>query len=152
MAGWSLPVDGWWEKQKDKIKAARTGYAINILNKVIDRTPVNTGAARANWKVILKGHRARFNKKFTDADAAKAEGAAVLEGAGIDDVVSIKNNAPYINMLEYGGYPNPPKKGTGKTINGFSTQAPNGIVGVALAASSKMFADAVIKLRGKERK
>ena len=38
------------------------------------------------------------------------------------------NNLPYINKLEYGGYPNPPKNVTGKTAGGFSLQAPIGWV------------------------
>lgn len=34
----------------------------------------------------------------------------------------------YSGVLDEGKYPNPPKKGTGKTRNGYSTQAPKGMV------------------------
>lgn len=35
---------------------------------------------------------------------------------------------PYSGVLDKGEYPNPPKKGTGKTRSGYSTQAPKGMV------------------------
>jgi hypothetical protein len=35
--------------------------------------------------------------------------------------------------LEYGGYPNPPKSGSGKTAGGYSIQAPAGMVRVSAA-------------------
>ena len=38
------------------------------------------------------------------------------------------NNLPYARVVEYGGYPNPPKSPTGKTVNGFSKLAPAGMV------------------------
>ena len=41
------------------------------------------------------------------------------------------NNLPYIQKLEYGGYPNPAKTGD-KTVNGYSKQAPAGMVRISL--------------------
>ena len=35
---------------------------------------------------------------------------------------------PYAATIEFGRYPNPPRRGTGRTIDGFSTQAPKGMV------------------------
>ena len=56
-----------------------------------------------------------------------------------DESIYISNNLPYIATLEYGGYPNPPKSGSGKTVNGFSKQAPKGMVGVTLANTDAIF-------------
>ena len=39
----------------------------------------------------------------------------------------VTGNYPYGGVINEGGYPNPPKAGTGKTSGGFSTQAPKGI-------------------------
>lgn len=59
-----------------------------------------------------------------------------------DEPYYISNNLPYIGVLEYGGYPNPPKKGSWskrdqawviKSENGFSKQAPEGMVGLTVA-------------------
>lgn len=39
----------------------------------------------------------------------------------------LTGNYPYSGVIDKGGYPNPPKEGTGKTRNGYSTQAPKGV-------------------------
>lgn len=44
----------------------------------------------------------------------------------------IANYRPYGIMLEYGLYPNPPEGGANKTVDGFSTQAPQGMVGISV--------------------
>ncbi len=43
----------------------------------------------------------------------------------------ITNALPYAATLEYGGYPNPPKNPTGKTVGGYSVQAPQGMFRIA---------------------
>ena len=60
-----------------------------------------------------------------------------------DESYFITNNLPYITKLEDGGYPNPPKKPTGKTVNGYSRQAPNGMVAVTIAEVDNLFSAAV---------
>jgi hypothetical protein len=86
-----------------------------------------------------------------------------------DDTIYIQNNTPYIRKLEYGGYPKNPKHGgktrlifnknnegrlisiTGgdpKTINGFSRQAPAGMVGVTMAKAQQLFEKAVATVKG----
>lgn len=40
----------------------------------------------------------------------------------------LEGNYPYSGVIDRGEYPNPPAKGTGKTRNGYSTQAPKGII------------------------
>jgi hypothetical protein len=42
------------------------------------------------------------------------------------------NSLPYARTVEYGKYPNPPKNPTGKTVNGFSRQAPAGMARIAV--------------------
>ena len=77
---------------------------------IIDRTPIGdneeAGPAKNGWQiqVIQQGFLYR-----------------------------IYNTVPYIGVLEYGEFPNPPKHGTGKTIDGFSTQAPAGMVRISVA-------------------
>lgn len=40
----------------------------------------------------------------------------------------ITANYKYAGVLDEGGFPNPPIAGTGKTRNGYSTQAPKGMI------------------------
>jgi hypothetical protein len=44
------------------------------------------------------------------------------------DEFVLEGNYPYSGVIDRGEYPNPPKNGTGKTRNGYSTQAMNGII------------------------
>ena len=41
---------------------------------------------------------------------------------------TITGEYPYSGVIDRGEYPNPPANGTGKTRNGYSTQAPDGIL------------------------
>lgn len=70
----------------------------------------------------------------------KEEVDKIKEAKG-DETIYISNNLPYICMLEYGGYSKESK--TGKTVNGFSKQAPNGMVGVTMANYKKKIEEAV---------
>ncbi len=44
----------------------------------------------------------------------------------------VVSSAPHAKVVEFGLYPNPPKKGTGKTIDGYSKQAPKGFARIAI--------------------
>jgi hypothetical protein len=44
------------------------------------------------------------------------------------DAFRLEGNYPYSGVIDRGEYPNPPANGTGKTRNGYSTQAPDGIL------------------------
>ena len=84
-----------------------------------------------------------------------------------DDKIFIQNNLPYIGKLEYGGYGKVVTVGkifkkkkfiasntrdestkTGKTINGFSHQAPHGMVGLVLAKADQLWDRAVKAVKG----
>jgi hypothetical protein len=65
-------------------------------------------------------------KKATPYDSGNARrktAKKVKKGKSIE----ILTNYPYGEVLDEGLYPNPPKKGTGKTSGGYSTQAPKGM-------------------------
>ncbi len=82
-----------------------------------------------------------------------SEVAERIDGiGGKDETIYISNNLPYIATLEYGGYPNPVQKGTWnkktksyeqRSANGFSKQAPNGMVGITMANVQKVIREAV---------
>ena len=90
--------------------------------------------------IISVGHddtstSTRTKAKFTDKGQ--------IPNAKDDESIFISNNLPYITTLEYGGYPKHPKGGKGKTVDGFSRQAPEGMVGVTLANNENIFNAAV---------
>ena len=106
--------------------------ALEIYGKIDLNTPVDEGTLRFNWQ---------GGAGSPPSGTLSGEGSAASRILG--DVKAwvpydgnpfwIVNNLIYAPVIEYGLYPNPPKKGKGKTINGYSTQAPAGMVGIVVA-------------------
>lgn len=118
-------------------KRAVRKAAIRVFSNIIKMTPVDTGRARANWFVDTKLHNDTSNSVTPLSATEIASGIP----AKMESSVYLFNNLPYIEAIEYGGYPNPPAKGSRqkdgsykiKSQNGFSKQAPRGMVRVSLA-------------------
>ena len=126
-----------------KIDEVRNTYAFTLYSSIVKKTPVDTGRARANWNVSV-GHE---DTSTTDETRRSPKSESSLPKAKGDKSIFISNNLPYITTLEYGGYPNPPKKDGGKTVNGYSKQAPEGMVGVTLANNEAIFNAAVRRIK-----
>lgn len=93
-----------------------------VLWRIIMRTPVDTGAARGNWKVGLNEAQTSSDKNHVDPEghATLEAGMAVLKNLTElenTDQVIISNSLPYINRLEHG----------------WSKKAPNGMIGITAA-------------------
>jgi len=151
-------------------------FAFEIFNRVVMRTPVDTGAARQNWLVTLNGETDEFDLYKKKGGRVMSDGGKVIESAKGDDTIVIQNNVPYINMLEFGGYgkakgqgesligkkrkaiipkgDSPPaekqkdEKQSKITSDGFSIQAPHGMVGVTLAKVNQLWEKAVQVAKG----
>lgn len=107
---------------------------------IIEMTPVDTGRARGNWFASINSV-----DNSTSEDRKKSEALSVAKSESkkaYGQIFNLTNNLPYIHKLEYGGYPKDVKRGTYifstlddnpiryevRTINGFSYQAPTGMV------------------------
>ena len=97
--------------------------------KIIKDTPFDKGRLKNNWYASNRRVGVRTNKSF-DKSGKKSM-------ARVDKALSrlksrqsffFFNNLPYARVVEFGLYPNPPKKGSGKTANGFSKKAPQGML------------------------
>lgn len=86
--------------------------SIELYNRITDKTPVDTGRARANWNISAT------TKNQSVTDETKRQSVISLSGLkeGQDNVVWITNNLEYVFSLEKGS----------------STQAPNGMVDISL--------------------
>ena len=60
--------------------------------------------------------------------------------------IAIQTKYGYADVLDEGLYPNPPKKGTGKTIGGYSTQAQKGMSDPTAKKAEKEFDNFVRRL------
>jgi hypothetical protein len=144
----------WASKMKDAPRQAINAFAFKVFAGVVDKTPVDTGACRQNWLVTLNEKTDAFDPSKTSG-YVKVEGKKVTDAAKGDDTIIIQNNAPYVAKLEFGLYPDPPKhggvdkKGRPKTVGGYSTQAPSGMICTVLAKADQLFEKAIKETMGK---
>jgi len=88
--------------------------ATKVYNKIVARTPVDTGQARASWNM------SKNNPDFSTVDTGRGlpapEAPKITFAGGEYPLIHISNGKPYIWRLE----------------NGWSGQAPAGMVQVTL--------------------
>jgi len=97
---------------------------------VIDATPYETGRLKNNWYSSMNGFPRSTNKSGDvsgKASLGRVDKALAKFDLKKNQTFYMANNLPYARVVEFGLYPNPPKKGRGKTVNGFSKKAPAGM-------------------------
>jgi hypothetical protein len=100
-----------------------------VAKDVIMGTPVDTGRLKNNW---YASNRKIPTQSTLATDASGSNSMARVDAAltrlKLGQTFYMANNLKYSRVVEYGQYPNPPKNPTGKTVNGFSKQAPKGML------------------------
>jgi len=163
----------WIEKVKDAPRDAINKACFKTFTDVVLRTPVDQGAARGGWLCSLDQPEIGMGEKDKEGGKTISKIAAVLETAKGGQTVFLTSSIPYIRMLEFGGYgkakgqgealkgkpfaggwkkdengeegeKKKKKKGPSKiTADGFSIQAPEGMVGLAMQNFQKHLEDAI---------
>lgn len=147
----SAQVGDWAKKAKGAIDANVRAITISLFKGVILSTPVDTGRARGNWQTTV-GAPASGTVERVDPSGASAIGEVTANLGGGGKVTWLTNNLPYIQVLEYGQYPNPPKRGTRlkgggyeiRSIGGYSRQAPAGMVRISMARIGEIVRNAKV--------
>jgi hypothetical protein len=103
--------------------------ALDLFRSVVLKTPVDTGRARGNWMVGVNRIPTEEGPGIDTAPMPRI--ISDVSMAKFGDNVALSNTLPYIGALEYGGFPDPPMKGS-KTAGGYSKQAPEGMVRVSI--------------------
>lgn len=102
-------------------------YAITLLNNLVLKTPVDSGRARGSWIVSVNAPD-EYQAKLIDKSGSRviANGAARVEKRykGLEDVIYIQSNLPYIQRLD----------------KGWSKQAPYGFTKTAMRQTDVQFA------------
>ena len=130
MTTFTLDINKFAEKVGAEAEKVVREICLNLYTDIVYKTPADTGRARANWFTSI-GTPSNQTIEFEGGGAAAqnlAIGRAmpdIAKAAG--DVFWITNNLPYISSLEFGLYGEGPK-----TIQGFSKQAPRGMVRIAI--------------------
>lgn len=141
--GWSMNIKELARRYGMAIKEVQRQLVFSIYNNVCKRTPVDTGRARGNWNISVNKLDGDYDENRTEQQYTSPSQLPAAENN--DDTFYIYNNLPYITKLEYGGYTDKPE--TEKTVNGFSKQAPQGMVGVTLANIERFVEEAVRSAR-----
>lgn len=120
------------ENQADDIVSTAV---LDLQHQLSDATPVDTGKAKSNWLVEIDQCSGKTVTDTSNKNLAEAKEllSSTRQSRRRPKYYSLFNNLEYIRVLEYGLYPNPPKKVTGKTVNGYSTQAPQGFFRLTVA-------------------
>ena len=120
-------IGSWVKKAKNDTNKARREAILRLFRAVVFDTPVAEGTLRGNWQCSIARpiEGAIVNRSATQV---MDEIQSILSGSKLEDTVYLRNNLPYAVVVEYGLYPNPPKGGDNKTINGYSRKSPAGMV------------------------
>lgn len=114
----AIEVDREWAEMMGGIRQAVVYIATEGLAKVQTKSPVDTGQFKSNWLVSVGALDPSIHEGVGGAFAAKSSAAlasyAAAEGF---PVIYLANNLPYARRLE----------------NGWSSQAPNGMVALTVA-------------------
>ena len=103
--------------------------ALDLMNRIVLKTPVDTGRARGNWQLtqrspaedMVPATSAKVSSSETPPSAILMEAEQTASGSQLGDDIWISNNLPYIEALE----------------EGHSQQAPHGMVALSLAEAEQ---------------
>jgi hypothetical protein len=108
----------------EEINRQTRSMAIDLDQRIVLKTPVDTGRARANWLVGVNGPN-RGSRTAVDQKGGSTitENTQEISKVKPGQDIWLSNNLPYIQVLEMGS----------------SKQAPNGMVGQSLKETARAF-------------
>ena len=125
------------ELQKFQIKTGKRiigvsqNIAIDVLDEIIDGTPVDTGLARRNWRVRMnKPAKGLLKGKDKTGEKAARAGIKVIARAKLGQSIYITNNLFYVRIIEEG-------LGINQRPLGFVLKVTNRFNGLATSAVNK---------------
>lgn len=134
MAGFALDIKKNIAAFNVGVEQAVRGTAIQVFSSIVESTPVDEGRARASW--IATGQKPSTRVTTNEDKNGTATISAIQSTvSSLKDysAFTLTSNLPYINVLEFGLY------GSGdKTVNGFSKQAPNGMLRINMNRAAKV--------------
>ena len=114
-----------------KIKKAFIGLSTDIEFD----TAKDTGRTANNWFPSVNKPSSETTESASSQVVARVKALRFKLG----DTLYLTNNLANAVVLEFGLYPNPPKKTTGKTVNGYSKKSPAGMCRKNIIKWSKYF-------------
>lgn len=128
---------------KDRLNTNLKGVWISGLGNVISGTPADEGIHRNSWRLSIGVPSSATTTSKSKVGVSSFRQLSKMPAVVLGKKLFFTNNAPAINVLEYGGFPSPVERGSYikasksyeiLSIRGFSKQAPNGWVRSTLIA------------------
>ena len=94
-----------------------------VLQQVVTRSPVDSGAFRSNHRVGVGSVDTTADKSQTENTALQRGVATIQAGGGLGKIVYISNSLPYATKIEFG----------------HSMQAPNGVYALAFQSITNKY-------------
>lgn len=121
--------------------------ALDLMKEIDLRSPVDEGRFRGNNNFAVKKIDTADYPPDSSGSSALRRASVALEKFVMGDVINITNSLPYARVIEYGEFGKPPGSANGgKTVNGFSSQAAQGVYGVTAMSFRAYFSATVRKL------
>lgn len=134
----------------EQLDGAAKKITIDFFSGVIWDTPVDTGRLRANWQCTI-GDAASGELDVTDKQGQETINKMVqtVDAAPRDFVAYLTNNLAYAPVAEFGLWKDKDGKPANgpRTISGYSTQAPFGMVGLNVSRISHFIKQAVAEMK-----
>lgn len=94
----------------EDVRILQQRIGLDLLRRIIFRTPVLTGRARGNWQATIgPAGAATVNATDMDGGATLSSGAVKISGAPPYSVITLFNNLKYIRALEEGSSKKAPR-------------------------------------------
>ena len=126
--GWDVNLsEEFLKNTEQEILRTKLKVVTYLLQRIIQRSPVDTGAFRGNHRVSVGTIDERSDKNIKDVSGGNtiSAGISAASAAKALDAIYVQNNLPYAERLEYG----------------YSHQAPKGIYALALNDTKAHFND-----------
>ena len=118
------------KKAGDNANQVVNKVALEVLKSVVEKSPVDTGRFRGNWNFAY-GNIDYSTKDSSDKSGGSAIARAALSFNTSGQDIFITNNLPYAQRLE----------------NGYSNQAPTGMVRITVVEFRTYIKNAVRELK-----
>lgn len=123
MSAFTMQMDRAIIEKMGKVSTIARRSALECFSRVIQKTPVDTGTARNNWFANIGSPGTQMTESSDKSGASRISEAASATAEWNPESgehIHLTNNLPYIERLE----------------NGWSKQAPAGMVGITIAEFS----------------
>lgn len=133
---------------RDELVRYQIGYVLNFFRRVVYKTPKDTGHLRYNWQVTINSLAYKIRPGTGPAPNLQ-EALRTLSTLRPFQIVYVSNSEDYAEVWDEGTFdppdpgpskdPRPERRGRILVRGGYSTQAPNGMVGPTLAELREIY-------------